>query len=497
MKQTRLLISFFTAAWFAVVLPAVADAQAEARTAEQAGNFKQAAAFLQKNIGDKNLPAVQRRDLEFELDRLDRIRLDFPLTREMLFEKLKKSVAALERAEFETWIAEKRFDVRLIDGEERFMVSSVANLFWRFPELSSRRTPPKDESAELPMWENAMKIKRAAVREHSPYVLPKTFEATMTVTVDSNAVPHQQIICAWLPVPRAYPYQDGFEMISSSSPVKQLAPETSAIRSAYLEQPAKTNEPTVFKISFRYATRGVSFDIDPAKVVPFDGSDADIAVFTREAEHVRFTPAMRELSAKILGGETNPARKARRIYDWISTNIQYSFAIEYSTIPNISEYCRAHRYGDCGQEALLFSTLCRLNGVPARWQSGWDTFPGAEDIHDWTEIYLAPYGWVPVDPCAGILAMQYFQQLSAEQRTELRDFYFGGRSQWRMAANADHSQLLQPPKNSFRSDDVDFQRGELESDGRNIYFNHYHYAFQVKEIMSTNTPPKKSFTPAR
>jgi hypothetical protein len=39
-----------------------------------------------------------------------------------------------------------------------------------------------------------------------------------------------------------------------------------------------------------------------------------------------------------------------------------------------------------------------------------------------------------------------------------------------------------PPRKSFRSDDVDFQRGELECEGQNIYFNHFHYDFTVKEL---------------
>jgi len=82
----------------------------------------------------------------------------------------------------------------------------------------------------------------------------------------------------------------------------------------------------------------------------------------------------------------------------VSMGLRIEKSIEYSTIRNISEYCHSKGYGDCGQEALLFMTLCRLNGIPARWQSGWNTFPGDKSNHDWSEIYLAPYGWVPVDP---------------------------------------------------------------------------------------------------
>jgi transglutaminase-like putative cysteine protease len=461
---------------------AAADSRQTVRGLEESGNFAQAAALLQKAIADTNTPAAERRKLEFDLDRLDRIRLDYPFTRAALFEKLKAAVRDLSADEFEKWIAENRFDVRVIDGEERFMVSSVANLFFRYPELNPRLIVPRDESFQKALLENCVAIRQAAAREKRPYVLPKHFEVTMTVTLDANVVVPGKTVSAWLPVPRNYPYQDGFELISSSSPVKQLAPDTSVIRSAYLEQTAATNAPTIFKITYHYQTQGVRFEVDPEKVRVFDGTDPTIAAYTNEAPHIVFSPAMQQLSQKILAGEKNPARQARLFYDWIGANIKYSFATEYSTIPNIGEYCRAHGYGDCGQEAFLFITLCRLNGIPARWQSGWDTFPGAEDIHDWTEINLAPYGWLPVDPYMSIFATQYADQLTPDQQHEVRDFYFGGRGQWRMAANADHEQPLMPPKKSFRSDDVDFQRGELECEGRNIYFNHYHYYFVVKEL---------------
>src|SRR5437763_4566234 len=136
-------------------------------------------------------------------------------------------------------------------------------------------------------------------------------------------------------------------------------------------------------------------------------------------------PAILTLTRKHSGNETNPYLKAKNFYDWIAKQIKYSYAIEYSTIRNISDYCRSRGYGDCGQEALLFMTLCRLQGIPARWQSGWNIFPGAKSIHDWAEIYLAPYGWMPVDPFMGIYAMRYATSLSPEQRREIRDFYFG------------------------------------------------------------------------
>jgi len=474
------------------------SATQQAGKQELQGRFSEAAQILKSAVADTALAPTERKRLEFELDRLERIKKDYPYTKEALFKELKKSVKDLTGAEFDQWIAEGRFDVREIDGKRRFMSSSVSNLFFRYPELNSRRLTPKDTTKHDRMvWETCTAIKQAALAEKKPYVLPKRFHTTMTITAKPGAAPDGEIIRAWLPIPRSYPFQTDFKLLKTSSTPKHMDDEQSPIRALYLEQPARRNRPTEFEIEYEYTMHGVWFDVKPNEVMPLTPSDgervsevrvrgglseAELKEFTSEAPHVVFTPEMRALSEQILGGETNPARKAKRFHDWIAENIKYSFAIEYSTIRNISEYCRAKGYGDCGQEALLFITLCRLNGIPARWQSGWNTFPGAKTIHDWCEIYLEPYGWIPVDNYKGIWAMQYAFTLTPEQKREVRDFYFGGLDHYRMAANSDHNQELTPPKKSFRSDDVDFQRSELESGERNIYFDQYSYELEIKEV---------------
>jgi transglutaminase-like putative cysteine protease len=308
----------------------------------------------------------------------------------------------------------------------------------------------------------------------------------MTVTAKATAAPAGEIIRAWLPIPRRYPFQDDFELTSASPAVSRTDSKDSPIRCVYMEQPAKKNAPTQFRIEYDYTTHAVSFDIKPADVRPCDPNDPAVKGFTSEAPHVVFTPEMRALSQKIVGDETNPCLKAKKCFDWIAQNIKYSYAIEYSTIRNISDYCRTKGYGDCGQEALLFITLCRLNGIPARWQSGWNTFSRDKSNHDWSEIYLAPYGWMPADPYMGIWAMRYATALTPEQKRQIRDFYFGGLDQYRIAANSDHNQTLTPPKRTMRSDNVDFQRGELECGDKNIYFDQFSYNVTLKEVKLAN-----------
>jgi transglutaminase-like putative cysteine protease len=487
----------------------------EVNQLEQQGQFKEATKALNSALKQRSPGETDRKRLEFELDRLDRIKKDFPSTKEDLFTELKKAVNGLTKKEFERWIAEGRFDSREIDGKRYFMGSSISNLFFRYPELEARRATPKDKSAHHRLvWENCVAIRKAALAENKPYVLPKRFQVTMTVTAKKDAALAGEIVRAWLPIPRRFPFQTDFKLVNTSPAVKQVAPEDSPIRSAYLEQPATKGKPTEFKVEYEFTMCGVRFDVDPLKVSPLtpalspprgEGNrrsshvgltEAELKTFTSEAPHVVFTPEIRALSQQIAGDETNPYLKARKFYDWIGGNIKYSYAIEYSTIRNISEYCRTKGYGDCGQEALLFITLCRLNGIPARWQSGWNMIATGKTIHDWTEVYIAPYGWIPVDPYMAIFAMRYAVTLTQEQRNEVRDFYFGGLDWYRMAANSDHNQELIPSKNSFRSDDVDFQRGELEFGDTNLYFDKYSYSltWRDRDTGESSERPEKGKT---
>jgi transglutaminase-like putative cysteine protease len=146
-------------------------------------------------------------------------------------------------------------------------------------------------------------------------------------------------------------------------------------------------------------------------------------------------------------------------------------AREYSTIENISNYCVEKGYGDCGIKSLLFITLCRYNGIPAKWQSGWMLHPGSINLHDWTEIYLEGYGWVPVDPDYGLQNLENIEE---------KYFFFGGTDAHHLIINDDYSSPLFPAKIFPRSETVDFQRGELEWRGGNLYFDKWDYNMKVE-----------------
>ena len=103
-------------------------------------------------------------------------------------------------------------------------------------------------------------------------------------------------------------------------------------------------------------------------------------------------------------------------------------------------------------------TLLRLNGIPARWQSGMMFSPTDYwNLHDWGQVYIAPYGWVPIDVTFGRMA----------SNPDIEWFYLGGLDGYRVAFNDEWGVPFFAPgspqaKHSFRSETVDSQRGEAE-----------------------------------
>jgi hypothetical protein len=176
------------------------DVAGDASRLELLGQFKQAATLLSTALQDQSLPAAERNKLAFELDRLDRIKQDFPLTKDALFTSLKDSVKGLTAEEYEQWIKEGRFDYRDIDGARFFMGDSVRNLYMRYPDLDARRIRPKDTtSLDQARLESIRAIKQASAAAKSPYVLPKRFHVTMSVAAEADAAPASETIRAWIP----------------------------------------------------------------------------------------------------------------------------------------------------------------------------------------------------------------------------------------------------------------------------------------------------------
>ena len=183
------------------------------------------------------VPLPASMDRETEIQR--RIRIDYSLSEDDLFQKLNHSLTHLTRDEFNGWVREGRFDSQMFDGIRRFTGTGVSNLFWRHPDLEVRRRVRLERPAYLAsLLTDVRQVKAAAAAGKRPDVLPQLYDVAMTVMVDTHAVPTGEFIRAWLPVPRQTPFQSDLKILESSSPIKAAAEETSPIRSVYMERRA-------------------------------------------------------------------------------------------------------------------------------------------------------------------------------------------------------------------------------------------------------------------
>lgn len=437
-----------------------------------------------------DLTPEQERALDFELERSRRIRRDYSKTEEVIKEGLQKKLpeGVYSDEAFEQWKAEGYFDFKLIDGEElRYLGSSVPNFFHRHDTIKEKDFKPEPSKWELFILDEAKRVVAEVENSEGGMALPRDFELWMRINVKSGVVKEGEQIRVWMPFPQDFKYQTRVDFLESLPVVNSISPMDYPQRSLYFEQPAGPEElPNNFFARWtmrRYPEHTV---IKPSEVPVNQNVEVAQEFLQEKAPHVVFSPELVALEKEIAGNLTNPAEKARAYYDWISHNVKYSFAHEYSTMHNISDFVCTNKYGDCGQISLLFITLCRIGGIPARWSSGWVIYPMYTGIHDWSEIYLEPYGWVHVDANWGIFIEREFVGMSREDKDFLKDFYFGGMDAYRFTANRDHGFPHTPEKTDFRSDDVDFQRGEVEAAGKNIYFNDFSYKLCVQYLEGHN-----------
>lgn len=443
------------------------------------GHFAAAEVRIDAALRQSGLDAETRRELEFQRERMRRIRLDFPMTEAQVKQRLRKRIPDLREDEFLQWKAGNQLEHYVIDGEPFYFARSVSNLFLLNPQAAARRARPVKAPVAGPMEHphayhlEALREARAT-GEHS--VAPRRVRVTQSLIVNADAVPAGETLRAWIPLPRELPgQQEGLRFLVSQPAAHRIAPESTLQRTVYLEQPAKAGEPTTFSIRYEVTVFGQVHRIDPKKVKPLDPDVAkrpEIAAHLGErAPHIVFSDDIRAFSKQVVGDEKNPYHVARKLFEAVD-RIPWAGAREYSTITNISDYALHVGHADCGQQTLLLMTLLRLNGIPARWQSGMVFSDGDYDnLHDWGWLYLAPYGWVPMDVTTG--------RFKDAKDPGVEWFYFGGLDAYRIAFNDDYGTELIPPKQHFRSETVDSQRGEVEWSGGNLYFDQWDYTFEA------------------
>lgn len=411
--------------------------------------FKKKAAY---HLYRDDLPDIVKRRILLEAHNLETIRTEYQLDESDLIEGIQKYIPNFTQADFDKLASD--VDYIFVDGKKKYFNASISSLFITSKTLRDwpGSTYPKDDDRDV-------KFSRDLMRKNGKAKVSNDIEFTCTVKKEwaqgSRLFVH-------LPYPSPQGLGMGPIRFVSSSGACEIAPEEAPQRTAAFR--ADGSEQNAFSVrlqadfSLSYMTyaqivkAGQEVTDEEEQKLERAIKDSDLA---EKSPHYVFSPFIKALSEKIVGATVDKTEIAKKIYDYITRRYQYAYVREYALIDQLPEYFALRGRGDCGLQASLLITLCRYNGIPARWQSGIVT-DGEGGAHDWAAVYFRGVGFRPVDPSFGGGALR-------RGREEDNAFYFGNVDPYRLIFNTDIQEAFQPAKNHYRTDPYDNQYGEAET----------------------------------
>lgn len=440
------------------------------------GKFSEAESILKEKI----LEVSANEQFQVQLETISRLRKEFPYTRAEVREQLREYFPNITDEDLDNWEQARQLEMRIIDGEKRYFSRAVSNFFrlneaaGKIKEEISGKTYDGVEDFQqtvIPQWYEK------TIEPQKPFNQQR-IKVNYTIALDANAVPAGEVVKCWLPYPRAGSQRlPHVEFLEASQEDYTIAPNETLQRTVYMEKQAVQDEKTVFRISYIFETAAQWFNIQSEDVQPYDKTSELYKKYTAERlPHIVFNDQIKSLAGNIVGEEKNPVKQVELIYYWINNNIPWAGALEYSVMPCIPCYVLENMHGDCGMQTFLFLSMARSLGIPCKWQSGWYLLPQTKNLHDWAEVYYEGVGWVPVDPS--------FKLIDSDD-IRVKEFYMNGLDCYRLVVNDDYARELVPPKKFYRSEPFDFQRGELEWEGGNLYFDtwDYHLKFEYLPVI--------------
>ncbi len=399
-----------------------------------------------------------------------RLLYDFPWTIDEARPILKERYEDLSDADIDRYIGLKYIETLEIDGVLRVHRKAPRNLALLNPEMSGETGRGDTAGPQRIAYVDSI---LAYTRGNMPNGAAHDITYRFTISVPYDAAIAGDTLRVWMPLPldsTRVDYQQGTQILEASPAEYTIATDlvadsnTDIHNSIYMTAPAPAapGDTAVFTYTGRYTARGkyISPEYILANMQPYDTESELYRHYTAfdGPHYVR----MDSLAHAIVGDETNPLRQSQMVFDFIQDNYPWAGAREYSTIECIPQYVVEQGHGDCGQVTLLYISLMRTLGVPARWVSGWMLHPGEVNYHDWGATYFEGIGWVPVDPSFG-------RYLNARD-PEAKRFYNTGIDSWRMCINTGVGVPMIPAKKFVRSETVDFQAGEVECSRGNMFF---------------------------
>lgn len=413
----------------------------------------------------KDIPSQLKKRLELEKELIDLIPREFIYTKQQALSILKDKIIDFHDHEFDELFKEGAFEFLFINNVMMFKGDFYENLIKTRPLYASRHKDGIDTQNYDLLDEVITKMKEKGELAYKIHV-----KVCLKMKEEYERV--GKMVRVYLPVPIEYAQVHDLKIINTNPKATLINDSNEPHRCVYFEVCLEKDQE--FSVEYEFINRMKYQELD-ASIVTDEHPDCCL---NEKQPHIVFTPYLRSLTQEIVGDEANPLLKAKKIYDYITSHVIYSFVRQYITLQPIPEYVATSLKGDCGVQAILFITLCRIAGIPATWQAGLYATPYQIGNHDWARFYIAPYGWLYADCSFGGSGFRNGSQLR-------RDFYFGHLEPFRIPSTSKFQHPFNPPMTYTRRDPYDNQTGEIEYFNEAIpqeHYDMYQKIIEIKEI---------------
>jgi len=286
----------------------------------------------------------------------------------------------------------------------------------------------------------------------------------LAVTVPEGA----KSVRVWMALPRADPAQEVTDLRTEAPCPTRVTTDDHGNTVLYLEAAAPPAGSFRVVTTFRLLRREVRRDVDPARARPLtDGDRKLLQRHLQPSTHVVVDDRIQRKAAEIVGGETNPVRAARRLYDWTLDNIDYCVKDpdrKKASPVGSTVYCLDTGTGNCTDFHSLWMSLAMAAGIPTRivygsfFKKELDGQDVDQSYHCWLEFYAPGPGWIPLDVAVADIFVGDFRldekNASLVQRTTaagyagrdpaMVDYYFGNLEERRVTWSQGRDLLLEP-----------------------------------------------------
>ncbi len=408
-----------------------------------------------------------------------RIKRDFSLSLSEGTKKIRQLYPDIDTSKIRDAINSHYIETKVINGEEYMHYKSPKNFKLLSPTLRGkwigRGTNPENEDIE--MVRNILYHSLG----NGDICCGKRIKYRFSIDVPKNKHIINDTLKVWMPVPLETTRQKNIKIHSTSQEDYVLSSGYNSNHNTIFFKKSvteKSDSIVHFEYIGEYDTYGQYYSPEFIKknIKPYD-KHSNLYIKYTDVNHKHIIN-LKTLAYQIVKNETNPYLQSELVYDYISKTYPWAGAREYSTIESLPQYVLDELHGDCGQVALLYISLMRSLGVPAKWESGWMLHPWSQNLHDWAEVYFEGIGWVPVDVSFG----RYVNSIEEQERK----FFSTGMDNYRFATNNGICSPLYPSKEFIRSETVDFQVGEVECSKGNIFYPGWKRKLEVLSIEDIN-----------